>query len=390
MIDGAGLFMIDGAGFVPTTDTDHRAWLWVTGFLALIYSLLCLAARVTGKWGLLWWDDLVLGGSYVTAFLHWGLLFASLSHGLGVSELALSDSTLKTAGRLYFAARVPFFVSHCLSKLSILIFTRRIFAGDIHKENIIFGVAYAITILYGVAGVLLSSAGCRPEEALIARVNAVCDANEARWAIITVLDGLSEIFVLAMPVWFISKNQLKASKKRIVVLVYIFRLIVLGFSVAVTVTYFQFLRGGRNSIGIVNAVVWEEVLLAFSIISASFPCLRTFLWAFMSRGLMTMYGNTTTVSGSEQRSHHTSVQLQSLNNKSGSRLDSEPGIDGTTRPARLRPEWFEYRVNVSGEGTKPKKKNSATGGLASLSMRRSDDSDRMIIHQETSYRVESI
>lgn len=68
------------------------------------------------------------------------------------------------------------------------------------------------------------------------------------------------------------------------VIVYIFRLIVLGFSIAVTVTYFQFLRGGRNSIGIVNAVVWEEVLLAFSIISASFPCLRTFLWAFMSRG----------------------------------------------------------------------------------------------------------
>jgi hypothetical protein len=24
--------------------------------------------------------------------------------------------------------------------------------------------------------------------------------------------------------------------------------------------------------------------LSFSIISASFPCLRTFLWAFMSRG----------------------------------------------------------------------------------------------------------
>jgi hypothetical protein len=106
----------------------------------------------------------------------------------------------------------------------------------------------------------------------------------ARWTLITLLDGISEIFVLAMPIWFISKNQLKASKKRIVVFVYMFRLIVLAFSVATTVVYFDFLRSGRNNIGIVSAVVWEEVLLSFSIISASFPCLRTFLWAFMSRG----------------------------------------------------------------------------------------------------------
>lgn len=32
-------------------------------------------------------------------------------------------------------------------------------------------------VLYGIAGILLSSAGCRPDETLVARVDAVCDAN---------------------------------------------------------------------------------------------------------------------------------------------------------------------------------------------------------------------
>lgn len=78
---------------------------------------------------------------------------------------------------MYFGSRIAFFVAHSLAKLSILVFTRRIFAGDIYKENILFGAAYALTAIYGVLGVLLSSAGCRPADTLIASVDAVCDAN---------------------------------------------------------------------------------------------------------------------------------------------------------------------------------------------------------------------
>jgi hypothetical protein len=92
--------MSSATGFATPNNVDHRAWLWVTGFLALIYSLLCLAARITGKWGLLWWDDLVLGGSYLTAFIHWGLLFSAIHNGLGVSEFTLSQSAMETAGRV--------------------------------------------------------------------------------------------------------------------------------------------------------------------------------------------------------------------------------------------------------------------------------------------------
>lgn len=78
---------------------------------------------------------------------------------------------------MYFGSRIPGFVAHCLAKLSILVFTRRIFAGDIYKESVFFGVSYAVTIVYGVLGVLLSSAGCRPADSLTPSVNAVCDFN---------------------------------------------------------------------------------------------------------------------------------------------------------------------------------------------------------------------
>ncbi|EME48539.1 hypothetical protein DOTSEDRAFT_118977 [Dothistroma septosporum NZE10] len=276
--------LITGHGFTTASDSDHRPWLWVCSLLALLYSLLCLGARFMGKWDLLWWDDLILSLGYVFALVHWGFSFSALGGGLAITALALTADEGAHASELYFASRIPLFIALCLSKLSILAFTRRIFTGDIYRENVLFGVAYVLTVIYGLAAVLLSSAGCRPGHALVASVDAVCNSNTARWTVLTALDGITEIIILAMPVWFISKNDLKASKKRIVIFVYAFRLLVIAVSIAVTTTYFNFLQNGKDNIDIAPVVAWEEVLLAFSLVSASFPCLRSFLWAFMSRG----------------------------------------------------------------------------------------------------------
>ncbi|KAK4635120.1 hypothetical protein CLAFUW4_02160 [Fulvia fulva] len=373
-----------GHGFVTPSDIDHRPWLWVCSLLALLYSLLCLGARFVGKWDLLWWDDLVLSIGYVFAVVHWGILFSALDSGLAVTALALTADQTGRASELYFAARIPLFLALCLSKLSILTFTRRIFAGDIYRENILFGVAYAITVLYGLLAILLSSAGCRPQSALVASVDAVCDANTARWTVLTALDGLTELIILAMPIWFISKNDLQASKKRIVIFVYAFRLLVIGISVAVTTTYFNFLNNGDDDIDIAPVVAWEEVLLAFSLISASFPCLRSFLWAFMSRGLMTMYGNTIAES-STNHSRSASVQLRSFNayKSNTSRTGSETGDSRF----RLRPEQVQYQVNVIGEP----RRNPQPSGIDTRSRRsESDGSNQMVIHHQTSYRVENV
>ena len=46
-----------------------------------------------------------------------------------------------------------------------------------YKEKISFGVAYGLAAVYGLCGVLLSSAGCRPNQALALGADAVCDAN---------------------------------------------------------------------------------------------------------------------------------------------------------------------------------------------------------------------
>lgn len=112
--------MVDKHGFETVTDTDHRAWLWVSrssrlvlsrasfshgrsqvvSLLSLTYSLLCMGARVTCKWEQLSWDDGVLAVAYVVAFVHFGLILDAISLGLG------AFATMESAARLTTVAEV--------------------------------------------------------------------------------------------------------------------------------------------------------------------------------------------------------------------------------------------------------------------------------------------
>jgi len=56
------------AGFGKPTDSDHRAWLWVSTVLSILYTSCFLIARVFAKYGMLWWDDIILGLAYVSQF----------------------------------------------------------------------------------------------------------------------------------------------------------------------------------------------------------------------------------------------------------------------------------------------------------------------------------
>lgn len=87
-------------GFTTPSDLDHRPWIWVAGLLSCVYSLLALAARLTSKWDMLWYDDAILAISYAVSFGHWGTLFSSISHGLGVSTSLVDDGDETIAAKV--------------------------------------------------------------------------------------------------------------------------------------------------------------------------------------------------------------------------------------------------------------------------------------------------
>lgn len=124
------------------------------------------------------------------------MLSRAIATGLGASVAVVGLSQLAYAAKvdivcfhivkaldlspwsqLYFACRILNLVAQSVSKASVLIFTRRIFSGDLNHEKICFQAAYALVALFGVSAVLLSSAGCQPKLALDATHDLVCSLN---------------------------------------------------------------------------------------------------------------------------------------------------------------------------------------------------------------------
>lgn len=144
----------------------------------------------------------LLTGLEVFALFHFGMLFRSIAQGLGASisviepieiahaarvRLPLSDVIDHNANdrQIYFVSRIFSLIAQCISKLSVLIFTRRIFSGNLDNERMWFLAAYTSVILYGVCAVMLSSAACRPQLTLLAGRNLVCEANVSMFRLVS-------------------------------------------------------------------------------------------------------------------------------------------------------------------------------------------------------------
>ncbi|KAK0292108.1 hypothetical protein LTR91_000102 [Friedmanniomyces endolithicus] len=261
-------------------------------------------------------------------------------------------------------------------------FTRRIFSGNLYGESLACWVSFLATGGFGVVALLASAVGCHPSQSLSSGSSELCRNQVARWAVISTYDVLTELLLIILPVWFASKTEISATQKRVVALAFAFRLAVAAFSIATTVTYLQFLRGGTDSVGLAPTVAWMEVTLCTSLLTASVPSLRSFLSAFLTRGTFTMYGVDTVPANSRSGS----IPMRSLER---SALATSPNTDGEwTKGAgnlesRLRPGWMEYKVDI--QGTKAWRDGRPNAESESV---KSDGSEnQMIIRRQVEFEV---
>lgn len=188
----------------------------------------------------------------------------------------------------------------------------------------------------------------RPHISLISPAKAI---QVERWVLLTIFDSATETMILCLPTWFVSKNQIKMSKKAIIVFVFSFRLLVAAVSIASTATYLDYLIEHKDFVSIAPTVALQEVLLGFSLLSASIPCLRSFLWAFMSTGLMTVYGSMPSV----HLNNSNGPPLSSPNNLTRNKVRPSYRLAGDDSPGTLRRDITGYKCEVEADPNKSKR-----------------------------------
>jgi hypothetical protein len=144
------------------------------------------------------------------------------------------------------------------------------------------------------------------------------------------------------------------------------------------VTYDNFRGQGRPNIGAITPLIWQQILLATALLTATVPCLKGFLGRFRTLDLVTISETTHEYGGggsygSKTRSANRSFTLLSIDRKIG------------TKGKAPAPDEFPIRQQA-GECTAtayadPNTKDR-TGSMSSFG------SDQMVIQRKVEWEIE--
>lgn len=176
-----------------------------------------------------------------------------------------------------------------------------------------------------------------------------------------------------------------------------FRLLVAALSIAAVVAYREFFTDSSSiSIGIARIVACQEVLLGSSLMTASIPCLKTFLDACTSTGLMTVHGRNIVAYRLPDikitRSSQTPSKSQICSTPQSPKTPSRPALghrhsSGVSH--RLRPDRVSYKADV--QAPDPDEQRKAQGFSSRLARTpesvESFRSDQLAIHRNIEVHV---
>ena len=159
---------------------------------------------------------------------------------------------------------------------------------------------------------------------------------------------------------------------------------VAGLFIAYFESYAQFRDHGQASIGAVHALIWQQTLLAYALMSATIPCLKGFLGRFRTGDLATLsesatgygqsYGQNSNRSGRhESGGHGQSFALKPLD-RTGVNLGT--GKRTNTGPSNLRPDDIQNSTLVYSDAVEGDNGSATSFG-----------SEQMIIHRRVEWNV---
>ncbi|KAF2473847.1 uncharacterized protein BDR25DRAFT_256791 [Lindgomyces ingoldianus] len=402
--------MMVGNTFSEITENNHAGVIWVISLLCMIYSVLTLFARGVIKWHMVGPDDVALVAAQVLAFGQYGALFGSLHYGLGRTSEMLNVKSRVLVSNTAFTSEILLLLSLALSKCSIIFLVRRVFTRDMKHFWLICNIALAFVCTWGITSVVLVSVGCNVSKYVPPNGNETCEGFATRWNIVIALDVISELVMFILPICFLWTLQMTLDLKARVVIAFAFRLPVIAFSILFVRIFTTVQHAPNPGVSISTAIAWQQVTVSYSLISATIPCLKSFIKSFdtnfgMGEGSSSgpyTYSSSNSQSHLATHSHShyqpkpkrnvsapDTIQMHSLKPRRSAKFRKEPestkvGEDTKHHVGKLRPEKLKHlttiRAGRSGGGERPGS-NGSTSSMAG--------SQELIIRRDVQFDVRS-
>lgn len=131
--------------------------------------------------------------------------------------------------------------------------------------------------MWGLSSILLIAADCRPESLRGGVGVAQCPYLAQRWSAIGAIDVITEVVLLAIPIFLLLRLQMSLRLKSIAFIAFGIRIPVIGLSI----THLHFLlaeiRSSNPTLQGTYTAAWTQIHLDLCILSTTLTCLSVFL-----------------------------------------------------------------------------------------------------------------
>ncbi|KAE8449035.1 hypothetical protein EG329_008623 [Mollisiaceae sp. DMI_Dod_QoI] len=274
-----------GNRFALVTPDDNSAPIIIVTILSLTFSVLVYAIRLLivkrKRHG---YDDGVLGLGHLVGLGQWTAMFMALQNGLGKSLNVIDRNDQTEMARALFAGRTLFIPLLCFSKVSILLIIRSLFFWESRRKKLLIDSAIVFVIVWGLGATLGLSISCSPYYVLGDNLNQ-CSGHVLRLRIVMILDIVTECIIFGLPQLFLYTFEIDNSKKLLVIAAFAFRLPLAAFSTMYLLSSTSYIESHSTGTAIVPTIVWQEIVLGYSLMSATIPCLKSFVESFTTGGV---------------------------------------------------------------------------------------------------------
>ncbi|KAN0096809.1 hypothetical protein V8E51_015614 [Hyaloscypha variabilis] len=384
------------APFVITSPTDHSGDIVIVAATGIALILVTLSIRVyirssfSGPWLA---DDTVFALATVASLVQSSLVCASAHFGWGKVIQDIKPLYLVKAEKIIYASDIVYIVTLALSKHSLDLLFIRLTPYNSHIR-VVKCIRY-FTLVWAITSLGVISLRCHTRTPWIDIIDGQCPSMLVRWQIVTAFNIISEAAIFGMSIFLIFRLKMALSQKSIVVIAFGMRLPTIAFCALRIHYFFQAFFTTDPSFDGVFFSAWTQTELAYSIISATLPCLKPFMstisanWGEApkpefassnpsgSYGLRDLFGKSDNTGSEASKSKAVTTESESQDTLAEG-LPYEPVHGSAMNHRTLKGDSVSHTTTIM---------DGFTLGDDRISTR-SNDSQQMIIRKDTVYSVD--
>lgn len=378
--------------FSPVAFNDHAGQLWIVTILSLIYSVLVAMARAYIKYQMFGFDDILFALATVLHLAQSIAVFVGLSNGLAKFNSITPPEQWATTSKSVLAADILCLLALSLAKCSALALILRIIGSKSGKSKPFCIGLMVFSTAWGVGSCLACLVNCRANALLTLDNVKQCPNQNTRRAGITAIDILTEILTWLLVLQLTWDINISLIRKCQVVMAFSFRIPLIALSAVHLVYFGTYPASAEPQFAITNSLLCQQIMIAWSLISATVPNLKNFLKSF-SIGMGFPVAFDLSMSGSSNV-----YALQSLGNNRSEATSSAAAAAAVTstfvsdhhhsdseahgRPNDWRPDQVSNQTTAAHHSSSNSRENLSEEGQSSRA-----GSHEMIINKKVAWEV---